>query len=194
MSLKFRTGRFVVDTRWPDGLRTRFKRKSEEKARELDLRISLAIVDGSCQGLRASLETPEEPEQLISGLFRDVADLYFRDYVVAHIRSAKGKKRFLVRFKAEFGRLPFRGLTLHQVDRYIARRKQDEVKNATINREISTLRHLYEWGRRRGYVTAIRSPWSRSWRSRNGRGRALPTGSSKPCSLSSIRASCRSSS
>lgn len=153
MSVKFRKGKFVVDSKWPDGLRTRFRRASEGKARELDLRIRLAIVDGSWSGLRASLEMPSEPEKLVSGLFRDVADLYYRDYVTTHNRSASCKRSFLERFKAEFGRLPFRGFTLQHADSYIARRKRDGVKNASVNREIATLRHLFEWGMRRGYIT-----------------------------------------
>ena len=154
MSVKFRKGKFVVDSKWPDGLRTRFRRASQEKAQELDLRIRLAMVDGSWLGLRASLEMPDEPEKLASGLFRDVADLYYRDYVVAHNRSAKAKKSFLDRFKAVFGRLPFRGITLQYVDKCLAKRKKDGVTNATVNREIATLRHLYEWGVKRGFASS----------------------------------------
>ncbi len=102
--------------------------------------------------VRGDFRTPDEPERLVSGLFRDIADLYYMDYVATHNRSAKGKKSFLERFKAAFGRLPFRGMTLQHVDKYIATRKEDGVTNATVNREISTLRHLYEWGMKRGYA------------------------------------------
>ena len=153
MSVKFRKGKFVVDSKWPDGLRTRFRRTSQEKAQELDLRIRLAMLDGSWPGLRASLEMPDEPGKLVSGLFRDIADLYYRDYVATHNRSAKSKKSFLDRFKAALGRLPFRGIALQHVDTYIAKRKKDGLKNASVNREVSTLRHLFEWGMKRGYVS-----------------------------------------
>jgi len=50
------------------------------------------MLDGSWPGLGASLEMPDEPGKLVSGLFRDIADLYYRDYVATHNRSAKSSQ------------------------------------------------------------------------------------------------------
>lgn len=66
MSVSYRKGKFVVDTKWPDGLRTRFRRPTEEKADELDLEIQLSIKKNSWSNFRASLQMgDEEPGKLV---------------------------------------------------------------------------------------------------------------------------------
>ncbi len=153
MTVSFRKGKFVVDTRWPDGIRTRFRKPAQEKADELDLEIQLSMKKGSWSNIRASLQMREEkPGKIASGLFRDIADLYYTDHVQTHNRSVKAKDSFLKRFKASWGRLAFKSMTLHHVDKYISNRKRDGVKNSTINRELSALRHLFEWGIKRDFI------------------------------------------
>jgi integrase/recombinase XerD len=160
MSVSYRKGKFVVDTNWPDGIRTRFRRPTEEKASELDLEIQLSITRGSWSNVRAAIQMGDKnPGKFASCLFGDIADLYYSDHVQTHNRSAYSKKGFLERFKNSWGRLSFGSMTLQHVDKYIAARKKDGVKNSTINRELSTLRHLYEWGIKRGFVE--RNPMAR---------------------------------
>jgi len=44
-------------------------------------------------------------------------------------------------------------LTKVHVDRYVSWRHKTEVKNATINREVACLKHMFFWALSRGYVT-----------------------------------------
>jgi integrase len=143
--IHFRKGKYVVDTTWPDGLRTRFRRPSRDKAEELEKRVDLAIVDDTWESLRANLKAPNDDHQLIAATFSDVADEYYRLWVIPRNRSAATKKSFLKRFKARFSRYQFGELRLQHVDSYIASRRKAGVGNASINRELSCLRHMFEW-------------------------------------------------
>ena len=55
-----RKSRYILDTKWPDGLRTRFRMPSEGKAKELDLRFQLAILDNTWDKLRTTLQMAPE--------------------------------------------------------------------------------------------------------------------------------------
>jgi integrase len=153
MTVICRKAKFVVDTKWPDDIRTRFRRPTQEKADELALEIQLSMKRGSWSNVSASLQMgEEEPGKLVSGLFRDISDLYYTDHVQTHNRSTNAKDSFLKRFNDSWGRLAFKSMTLQHVDKYISKRKKDGMKNATFNRELSTLRHLFDWGIKRGFI------------------------------------------
>jgi site-specific recombinase XerD len=141
----FRKGKYVVDTTWLDGLRTRFRRPSKDKAEELEKRIYLAVVDNTWESLRANLKTPMKNDHLIGGLFSDIADEYYDQWVVPRNRSTASKKSFLNRFKARFSRYQIGVIHLQHIDSYIASRRKAGVVNASINRELSCLRHLFKW-------------------------------------------------
>jgi integrase len=139
---------------WPDGQRTRVRCESEAKVEELNLRIQLAEIDGTWLGLRGVLlgNRDEDVANLCRGPFLAVADKYFRDHVTVHNKAFRSKRSFLERFKGRWGTRPFRSINLGDIDDYVSDRHDDGVCDATINREIACLRHLYTWGRKRGFV------------------------------------------
>jgi integrase len=150
-----RKKRIRVSHYWPDGQRTRIRCENEAKAEELTLRIKLAEIDGTWLGLRGVLvgNRDEDVADLSRGPFTAVADKYYKDHVTVHNRGFRAKRSFLKRFKKRWGNRPFRSINLADVDDYVSDRHEDGVCDATINRELACLRHLYTWGRKRGFVS-----------------------------------------
>jgi integrase len=143
-----------VNHYWPDGRRTRLRCENESKANELMLRIKLAELDGTWMGLRGVLlgKPDEDVVNLSKGPFTAVADKYLTDHVMVHNKAFRAKQSFLNRFKKRWGTRQFRSINLGDIDGYVSNRQKEGVCNATINREIACLRHLYSWGRKRGFV------------------------------------------
>lgn len=67
-------------------------------------------------------------------------------------RSIKAKAGFLARFKSRWENFPIESIGLTTVDKYKKDRKRQGVKNATINRETSALRHLFTWAQSREII------------------------------------------
>lgn len=141
---------------WPDGQRTRLRCENQSKADELNLRIQLAELDGTWLGLRGVLigNSDEEVVNLSRGPFNAVADKYLKDHVMVHNKAFRAKRSYLNRFKKRWGTKQFRSIHLGDVDGYVSDRQGEGVCDATINREIACLRHMYTWGRKRGFVAA----------------------------------------
>ena len=154
-----RKSRYILDTKWPDGLRTRFRMPSEGKAKELDLRVQLAILDNTWDNLRTTLQMAPEKKVVSAGLFRDIAEEYYQQWVLPRNKSAASKRTFLERFNERFGHLPLRAIRLRHADSYVAWRQESEVANASINRELSCLRHFFEWAVDREFID--RNPLAR---------------------------------
>src|SRR5262245_7150321 len=125
---------------------------SEEKAKELDLRIQLAMIDNTWDNLPTTLQMADAPKAIPAGLFRDVAEEYYQQWVVPRNKSAASKRTFLDRFKKRLGHLPVRTIRMRHADAYVAWRQKAGLVNASINRELSCLRHLFEWAVDREFI------------------------------------------
>ena len=107
-------------------------------------------------------------------LFEDAAREY-QGWSEAHKRSAKTNGRWLARLKATFAGKTLEEITPESVERF----KQalvEERTEATVNRHLACLRHLYNRAIRRGNFTG-RNPVSAVglFREDNGRGGNSPT-------------------
>jgi integrase len=115
--------------------------------------IELSILDGTWEAVRASMfegeikSTENHPQS-----FEAVAQEYWNSYVTAHNRAPEAKKSFLKRFKIRFRNVPPKAMTLQHVDRYVKWRLGAGVKNASINRELACLKHMFAWACSRGYI------------------------------------------
>jgi integrase len=138
-------GRFhVVDVRWPDGVRSRYRFKDPAKAEERELRIRLSLIDNTWSKLRQALADGLSVCKSIR--FSELAEQYLEEYVKVENTAVATKECKLKILKRRFGRLPISSLRPRHVTRYKKLRKEkDKVSESTVNREIEVLKHLLNW-------------------------------------------------
>ena len=142
MTVKDRSGHWIIDTIWPDGRRTRRQAVDEKQARQLDLRIRASRIDGTWQDLRKKLNL----ERAEGMTLREVSDLYLDQYVRTKNRDRRGKKSRLALLAKQIGD----GTLLLEINhstaaRYAVSRSQAGASAATINRDLAALRHMLSW-------------------------------------------------
>ncbi|HEY2930886.1 MAG TPA: site-specific integrase [Acidobacteriota bacterium] len=141
MSVRRHRGKTIIDTRWPDGTRSRTVALDEEAAGNLDLRIRAAKLDGSWRELRDRL-SPALDRYLI---FKKYAKFYMREYVASHNRSRKYKRQRIRQLLKVFRHLRLDAIGPHHVSQFIRRRKKQGVSNSTINKDLHVLHHMFVW-------------------------------------------------
>ena len=141
--------RIVCDQRWPDGKRFRRMKANRKAAEQLDARITVAIANGTWPELRLELEGRSERPLTVS----QFAEHYLEVYCKVHNKGWKRKRDSLKAIKRHFGRLRLKSVDRKHVHTFIARRMNGGVKAATINRDLSTLRHMLEFAVEVGTLT-----------------------------------------
>lgn len=138
-----KSGEYFVDVTWPDKMRTRRFMPDEKTANHINSKITVAIVDEEriWRKLRKSLFLDEN--QITS--FSDLADRYLAEYVQAYNRDIRVKKSRLEVLKERFNGKSADCINLQEIGRFIAAKKKDGAKNATINRYIALLKHMVTW-------------------------------------------------
>ena len=152
MSIRCRKDRdtWLVDTVWPDKVRTRIPAPDKQTAARLDLKIRAAMVDEKRVWRNLRSELGLDGERLQG--FSELADSYFESYVLSRNRSTEFKSSRLGVLKKHFGDMSIESLATHHVDRFIAARKRGGVTNSTINRDLAVLSHLFQWALQRGHL------------------------------------------
>lgn len=150
MSVRVYRGELIVDTYWPDGMRTRARMPDRVAADRINKKIEVACADEERIWKRLRKDLRLEGG-ILQGLSQ-FADLYWDRWVKVHNRCLRSKKSRLKILKSHFGALPIDAMTAQRVDGFISARKQQGVGNRTINRDVAVLRHMYEWAVKRGYL------------------------------------------
>jgi len=153
VSIRYRKdrGTWIVDTVWPDKIRTRINAPDKLTAAKLDLKIRAAIVDERRIWKKLRSELGLDGERLQG--FSELADEYFQSYVLVHNRSPRFKISRLRVLKRHFGDLSIESLSTQRVDKFISTRKQGGVSISTVNRDIAVLTHMFHWALSRGYTS-----------------------------------------
>ena len=125
---------------------------SDQKGNELVLKAQLSFMDDTWPAFRSTINMPIEERHENPGSFQAMADEYYRSWVLSHNKSTSCKKTFLERFKKRFSSVPPQAFQLIYVDRYVDWRHRGGLSNASINRELATLRHMFTWAAKRGYL------------------------------------------
>jgi integrase len=147
-------GKPVLTVWWPDKLRSRIRFSSEDDGTRKKLMVELSMLDGTWETVRASmLEGNTLSAEVHPQSFEAVAQEYYDSWVCSHNKSTKTKKSFLKRFRSRFRNVPHKAFAMLHLDRYVAWRREAEVSNASINREVACLKHMFTWALSRGYVT-----------------------------------------
>ncbi len=142
--------RWVCDCRWPNGERFRKVMANRNLAKQLDHRIIGAVVNGTWKDLRRELKYGIHSQQTVAAY----CDHYLEVYAKVRTRSWKNTLTRLKHMKRILGRFQMGDVKALDVDRYIAHRQKDGVKDATINRELTTLKHMFRQALRDGVLTS----------------------------------------
>ncbi len=146
-------GKPVLTVWWPDRLRSRIRIHSDEDGQRKKLMVELSMLDGTWETVRVAMMEGETSAPVNPQSFEGVAQEYFDSWVTTHNKGTAAKKSFLKRFKSRFRNVPPKAFTMLHVDRYVGWRQKAGVSNASINREVATLKHMFTWALSRGYVT-----------------------------------------
>ena len=164
MSIRQRKDRdtWMVDTVWPDKIRTRITAPDKSTAAKLDLKIRAAMVDEKRVWKKLRFELGLEGGRLQG--FSELADEYFQSYVLSRNRSSYKKSRLGV-LKRYFGDMSIESISAQHADKFITARKRDGVSNGTINHDTKVLTHMFQWALGRGYIESVhRVNISKNWR------------------------------
>lgn len=143
-------GRFIVDTWWPDGIRTRQLMPDKQTAERINKKIEVAVVDEDriWRKLRKSLRL----DQAGVTTFADLAEQYFKQYCTIHNRDLRNKRSRLNVLKEFYKSQPLENIGPQSVARFMAHKRAGKAKNATINRYLALLRHMMTWALEQGII------------------------------------------
>ncbi|MBI4454732.1 MAG: tyrosine-type recombinase/integrase [Acidobacteria bacterium] len=147
----------ICDRRWPDGTRFRRVMPNRKLAADLDARIHASVVEGTWHRLKGRLERGAPKSEKLS----EFADRYLDEYCKAQNRCWKRKMTSLKPLKKKLGHLPLAAIRPKHVYAYIRWRKEQnkDISNASINRDVTILKHMLKFAREVGAVrkTRVRS-------------------------------------
>ena len=143
-----RDGGYIVDTRWPDGVRTRRRVTDQKAAIALNRKIEVAIADEEriWKKLRKSLRL--EQNQIYS--MSDLVRRYMEEYVATYNRDTRHKKSRLASFVDFTGNVSAERIDLSTVSRFLAQKKNEGLENATLNRYREVIAHMTRWATDQG--------------------------------------------
>jgi integrase len=150
MSVHLRSSRYIIDTFWPDGMRTRSKMPDEDTAARINKKIEVAIVDEERIWRKLRRELRLEAGQVTG--FSELADRYLEQYVKSYNRDVRVKKSRLDVLKRFFSTSQVDRLTPASVGNFIASKRREGAKNATVNRYLALLRHMMNWSIGQGII------------------------------------------
>jgi integrase len=152
VSFRYRNDRktWLVDTVWPDKIRTRVSAPDKASAMKLDMKIRAAMIDERRVWKKLRSELGLDGERLQG--FSELADKYISDYCMNNNRNPRQKQNRLNAMKRYFSTLPIDSLAVNHVDGYISARKKQGITNGSINYDITILKHLCSWAKSRGYI------------------------------------------
>ncbi len=140
-----RNGRkvIVVDRKWPDGKRFRRQMPNQAIARDLDGRIQAAVLMGTWRELRDELLYGARATWTLA----EFSEHYLEVYCQVHNRASScARKRTSLKHILEFlGERTLGDIRMSDVHRFVAWRIKQNVKPATVNRDLTVLRHMYEF-------------------------------------------------
>jgi len=143
----------VCDRHWPDGTRFRRVMPNRTLAKKVDARIAGAIAGGEWRQLKEELQ---RGSALKGVTFSQFTDQYLRDHCRVHNRSWKRKRTSLDFLKKKLGSIPLEDIGPKHALAYIHWRKGNGISNATINRDLTSLKHMMVYAAEVGAVDQSR--------------------------------------
>ena len=150
MGIRKYRGQIVVDKRWPDGSRITRRCQNRTKAKELLVQIEHSIANGTWREQRDRLQLRNRGQIRLA----EYAETYIKDYAqVRNKRSSWRRKMISLKaLKQHLGNLELSSITPAHLHRYVQKRKNAGVSNATINRDLTTLKHMLTYASETGLI------------------------------------------
>ena len=133
--------RIEVRKRWPDGSTFRRYFPNKSRAERMLRKIEQSIEDGTWRECRSELQHGISSEVSVE----EYAHHYLEVYCKVHNRDWKRKQSSLKYVKKLFGEIRLRDFEMRHVHQFVAARLKEEVKAATVNRDVTVLRHMFEF-------------------------------------------------
>ncbi len=133
--------RIEVRKRWPDGTTFRRYYPNKSRAERMLRKIEQAIEDGTWRECRSELQHGTSSEESVE----QYAHHYLEIYCKVHNRDWKRKQSSLKHVKKLFGEIRLRDVEMRHIHQFVATRLKEEVKAATVNRDVTILKHMFEF-------------------------------------------------
>jgi len=150
MGIRKYRGQIVCDKRWPDGNRTTRVCVNRTQAKQLLDRINVSIADGTWQEFKEKLKLRERGKLTL----KEFSKTYIEEY--AKVRNKKRAwERKLTSLKPltlYMGRMELQTITPAHLHRYIKWRNKTGVSDATINRDLTIVKHLLNYAKECGLI------------------------------------------
>lgn len=153
MSIRLIKGRYVVDVRWPDKMRNRTVMPDKATAERINKKIEVAIADEEriWRKLRKDLRLDGSHIFTFAGL----ADRYVEEYVKIYNRDIRNKLTKLDGLKIFYANQTIEQIGPQALATLISCKQRESVKNATINRYLALMRHMFNWAYKQGIIESI---------------------------------------
>ncbi len=146
---KYGRSNVVCDRSWPDGKRFRRIMPNKTVAKKIDLRIASAIAVGTWRDLREELLYGTRSDYSVT----EYVDHYLEVYCKVHNKDWKRKRSSLKHVKRLLGKTLLQEVEPRQVYEFVSRRlrefvpnrPKEKVKPATVNRDVTILKHMFEF-------------------------------------------------
>ncbi len=150
MGVRKYRGQIVCDKRWPDGTRTTRVCENRTKAKQLLARINASIADGTWPELKEKLILRDRGSLTLT----EFSTIYIEDYAKPRNKKKSWKRKVtsLNSIESMLGRLELQAISASRVHKYVHHRKGQGVSDATINRELTTLKHLLTYAAECGVI------------------------------------------
>ncbi len=143
MGIRKYRGQIVCDKRWPDGNRTTRVCVNRTQAKQLLDRINVSIADGSWQEFKEKLKLRDRGELTL----KEFSETYMEEYSRSRNKvSSQVRKEVAFKFlNQSLGRMNLEAITPAHLHKYVRSRKSKGLSDATVNREITILKHLLNY-------------------------------------------------
>ncbi len=143
MGIRKYRGQIVCDKRWPDGNRTTRVCANRTQAKQLLDRINVSIADGSWREFKEKLKLRDRGALTL----KEFSETYMEEYSKSrNKKKSQLRKQVAFKFINQFlGDLNLDVVTLAHLHKYVKHRKSQGLSDATVNREITILKHLLNY-------------------------------------------------
>ncbi len=150
MGIRKHRGQIVCDKRWTDGNRTTRVCANRTQAKQLLARINASIADGSWREFKEKLKLRDRGTLTLE----EYSKTYIEEYAKARNKrnSWKRKQTSFRALNSVLGRISLEAITPAHLHGYVARRKKTGVMEATINWDISAIKHMFNYAMDCGLV------------------------------------------
>jgi len=150
MGVRKYRGQIVCDKRWPDGNRTTRVCANRAQAKQLLDRINVSIADGTWQEFKEKLKLRDRGALTL----KEFSETYMEEYSKSrNKKNSQLRKQVAFKFINHFlGDLNLDVVTLAHLHKYVKHRKSKGLSDATVNREITILKHLLNYAAECGVI------------------------------------------